>query len=219
MTAITKETLPALFDSVAQMMSEHADILCEMDAKLGDGDLGLTMKKGFGALPDLLRTIDEPDIGRLLAKAGMKMSSVVPSTMGTLMASGIMSGGKALTGVTTIGATEFADFLSAFAAGVQKRGKCAPGDRTVLDALLPAAECAQAAAAAPDASLATVADAAVRGATQGVEQTCSMKPKFGKAAVFSDRCAGTPDQGAVAGRLMVMGLAAFICGTSVGGAQ
>ena len=96
MERIENAQLPELFEAVAAVMNENADHLCEMDAFMGDGDLGLTMKKGFSALPGILRETDEADIGKRLMKAGMKMTSVVPSTMGTLMGSGIMEGGKAL---------------------------------------------------------------------------------------------------------------------------
>ena len=94
MTVITCEQLPELFAAVGGLFTEKRDELCEMDAQMGDGDLGLTMSKGYGALPQLLRDNMEPgDIGKTLMKGGMKMSSVVPSTMGTLMSSGIMAGG------------------------------------------------------------------------------------------------------------------------------
>ena len=57
------------------MFADKRDELCDMDAKMGDGDLGLTMDKGYGALPDLIRENAEPgDIGKTLMKAGMKMS-------------------------------------------------------------------------------------------------------------------------------------------------
>ena len=91
MDKILFEQLPELFESVAAVFADKRDELCDMDAKMGDGDLGLTMDKGYGALPDLIRENAEPgDIGKTLMKAGMKMSSVVPSTMGTLMSSGVM---------------------------------------------------------------------------------------------------------------------------------
>jgi dihydroxyacetone kinase-like protein len=94
---ITIETLPDLFQAVADLFTEKKDELCEMDANMGDGDLGLTMSKGYNALPQLIRENTEANnIGKTLMKAGMKMASVVPSTMGTLMASGIMNGGKVL---------------------------------------------------------------------------------------------------------------------------
>ncbi len=212
MEKITMAELTALFDSVAAIMAENAERLCAMDANMGDGDLGLTMKKGFGALPGLIADIDEADLGKRLAKAGMKMSSVVPSTMGTLMSSGIMEGGKRLSGCEAIGPAEFAGFLEGYAAGIQKRGKCQRGDRTVLDAIGPAADAAAQAAAQPGATLVSVAEAAVRGADEGVIATRDMTPKFGKAAVFAARAAGVEDQGAVAGQLVVRGLANYIRG-------
>ena len=95
MDKILFEQLPELFESVAAVFADKRDELCDMDAKMGDGDLGLTMDKGYGALPDLIRENAEPgDIGKTLMKAGMKMSSVVPSTMGTLMSSGVMEGAR-----------------------------------------------------------------------------------------------------------------------------
>lgn len=212
MEKITFEQLPELFEGVAAIFTEKKDELCDMDAKMGDGDLGLTMHKGYTALPDLIRENAEPgDIGKTLMKSGMKMASVVPSTMGTLMSSGVMEGGKALKGVNEIGPAELATYLTAFAAGIQKRGKCELGDRTILDAVDAGAKKAAAAVEAGAADLETVINAAVEGATEGVEATKNMTPKFGKAAVFAAKAIGTPDQGAVAGRYMIMGLQSYIC--------
>ena len=212
MDKITFEQLPALFEGVAAIFTEKKDELCDMDAKMGDGDLGLTMHKGYNALPDLIRENAEPgDLGKTLMKAGMKMASVVPSTMGTLMSSGVMEGGKALKGKTEIGPAELAAYLTAFAAGIQKRGKCQLGDRTILDAVDAGAKKAAAAVEAGAANLETVINAAVEGADEGVEATKNMTPKFGKAAVFAAKAIGTPDQGAVAGRYMIMGMQRYIC--------
>ena len=212
MEKITFEQLPDLFGGVADIFTEKTDELCEMDAQIGDGDLGLTMHKGYSALPDLIRENAEPgDIGKTLMKSGMKMASVVPSTMGTLMSSGVMEGGKALKGKSEIGPAELAAYLTAFAAGIQKRGKCQLGDRTILDAVDAAAKKAAAAVEAGAADLDAVINAAVEGATEGVEATKQMTPKFGKAAVFAAKAIGTPDQGAVAGRYMIMGLQSYIC--------
>lgn len=206
MTTITCDQLPALFEGVAAIFAEKREELCDMDANMGDGDLGLTMDKGYGALPDLLReNMEAADAGKTLMKAGMKMSSVVPSTMGTLMSSGIMEGGKALKGKGSIGPAELSVYLTAFAAGIQKRGKCQPGDRTILDAVSPAAEAAEKAAEA-GGDLSAVIAAACEGAAKGVEATKAMTPKFGKAAVFAAKAAGVADQGAVAGLYMLQGL-------------
>ena len=206
MTSITCEQLPALFQGVAAIFAEKKEELCNMDAQMGDGDLGLTMDKGYGALPALLQeNMEAGDIGKTLMKGGMKMSSLVPSTMGTLMSSGIMEGGKALKGKDAMGPRELADCLTAFAAGVQKRGKCQLGDRTILDALDAGAQAA-AKAAEEGGDLSAVIAAACEGAAQGVEATKDMIPKFGKAAVFAAKAKGVPDQGAIAGLYMLQGL-------------
>ncbi len=206
MTSITCEQLPALFQGVAAIFAEKKEELCNMDAQMGDGDLGLTMDKGYGALPALLQeNMEAGDIGKTLMKGGMKMSSLVPSTMGTLMSSGIMEGGKALKGKDAMGPRELADCLTAFAAGVQKRGKCQLGDRTILDALEAGAQAA-AKAAEEGGDLSAVIAVACEGAAQGVEATKDMVPKFGKAAVFAAKAKGVPDQGAMAGLYMLQGL-------------
>lgn len=203
MDALHLDELVGLFETVSAVMTDRADELGRMDAAMGDGDLGLTMSKGFAALPAVLAGLDDPDVGRRLAKAGLRMSSVVPSTMGTLMATGLLAGGKALTSRSEIDADGLATFFEAFAAGIAQRGRCAPGDRTVLDALHPAGQAARVAAQEPDATLASVADAALAGALAGVEASKDMTPKFGKAAVFAAKAAGVPDQGACAGAYFV----------------
>ena len=209
---IKAEQLPEVFAGAARIFAEKKEELCEMDARMGDGDLGLTMQKGYGALPDLLKeNLEADDPTKTLMKSGMKMSSVVPSTMGTLMSSGIMEGGKALKGKTEIGPSELADFLEGFAGGIRKRGKCEPGDRTILDAMQPAAEAARREADA-GGSLLSVLDAAVGGAEEGVCTTKSMVPKFGKAAVHAAKAEGVPDQGAVAGKYLLEGLREAISG-------
>lgn len=216
MEKILFEQVPDLFASVGAIFLEKKEELCELDARLGDGDLGLTMSKGYSNLPDLMRAEAagaKGDVGKLLMKGGMKMSSLVPSTMGFLMSTGVMDGGKALKGKTEIGGAELAAYLTGFAAGVQKRGKCQPGQRTIYDAILPAAEAAAAVVAASSAaSLSEVINAAEAAAAEGVEATKNMVPVFGKAAVHAAACVGVADQGAIAGHYMIVGLQNYING-------
>ena len=154
----------------------------------------------------------EPDrfMSRLM-KAGMKMAALVPSTMGTLMASGVMGGGKALTGRDLIDAAGYRDYLVGFAEGIARRGKCSRGDRTVLDAIGRAADkLAAAIAERPGLSLAEAAEIALLGAREGVEATRAMEPKFGKAAVHRLAAVGQADQGACAGMYMIAGYRDFL---------
>ena len=211
MEKVTMEQLPELFEAIAAQFADNADLLCQMDSKMGDGDLGLTMKKGFGGLPEVIRTMDEPDSSKKIRKAGMEMTDLVPSTMGMLMGTGVSFGGKALAGKTELDAEGLALFLEGFAAGIVKRGKCSRGDRTVLDCIGQAADDAKAVLAAnAGASLEEVCRAALEGAKKGVEATKDMVPKFGKAAVHANVSQGVADQGATAGLVMVQGIADYI---------
>lgn len=213
MQTIAFGDVPALFDSIGELFGQKKEELSDMDARLGDGDLGLTMSRGFGALPQAMRAVAsgvDGDVGKLFIKGGMTLSSVSPSTMGFLMASGLMEAGKAIKGTTEITAQSMAKLLEAFAVGIQKRGKCQSGDCTILDAVLSAASSA-AAAADEGADLADVIEAAKRGAADGVEATKEMTPKFGKAAVHAAKAQGVADQGAVAGYYLICGMANYIC--------
>lgn len=214
METLSMTSIPELFDAVADMFSEKRDELCAMDAAMGDGDLGLTMSKGYGALPGFLRALlDEGDIGTMLFKGAMKMQNAVPSTMGTLMASGIMAAGKALRGTSELVPADLVTYFTQFATGVKKRGKCELGDRTLLDAMDAAAKSASAVLEAhPDAGFSAIADAAAKGAEQGVEATKDMLPKFGKAVVHAAKARGVADQGALAGKYMVDGIANYFRG-------
>lgn len=136
MDRVTGKELPELFEAIAAKFEENADMLCEMDSKMGDGDLGLTMRKGFGGLPEIIRTMDEENFSKKLRKAGMEMTDLVPSTMGMLMGTGISFGGKSLGEKSELDGEGLTLFLEGFCAGIVKRGKCAEGDRTVFGLVL-----------------------------------------------------------------------------------
>ena len=146
-------------------------------------------------------------------KSGMKMANLVPSTMGFLMSSGVMEGGKNLKGKTEIDGMGLAAYLVGFAAGIQKRGKCQTGQRTIYDSVFPAAQAAKELTEKnPEASLSEVVAVALNAAKEGTESTKSMVPVFGKAAVHAAQCAGIADQGAVAGYYKILGFYNYICG-------
>ena len=209
MEEILAKEVPEWFKGASNIFVEKKDGLCEMDANMGDGDLGLTMSKGFGALPDLIaENMDENNIGMTLVKAGMKMAAVVPSTMGTLMSSGVMEGGKKLKDKKSIGKQELVDFLEGYVEGIKKRGKCETGERTILDAIHPAYEAAKDALSA-EKNLKETMEAAIDGAKKGVEATKEMQPKYGKAVVFAAKAMGIPDQGAMAGLYLLEGLGRY----------
>lgn len=209
---IAYKDLPALFQSVSRVFERKKNILSNLDAKMGDGDLGITMSRGYAIFPSLLQKNLQEDVGKTLIMAAVEMLSVVPSTMGTLMASGIMEGGKALRGKKEINAVGLYDYLKGFETGIQKRGKCKKGDRTILDSIACAVNKVTILLSMNSkACLADVIEEAVQGAKEGVEATKSMLPVFGKAAIFASTAIGLPDQGAVSGLYMLIGMQNYIC--------
>lgn len=209
---IKREELVALFTSVSNEMNAHKDKLEELDSLLGDGDLGLTMTKGFAVIPEVIKTLDdEKDIGKVLMKAGMKMSSEVPSTMGFLMSTGIMTAGKKLKGKEEINAEGLVAFFEGFKDGVIKRGKCQLQERTLLDVMEPAYHSAASIYEKnPEISLEeliTKVDLHCEGA---LNETKWMVPVHGKAAIHKEACKGVIDQGAYAGYLLIEGLYHYV---------
>ena len=209
MEKITFEQLPDLFGGVADIFTEKKDELCEMDAQMGDGDLGLTMHKGYSALPDLIRENAEPgDIGKTLMKSGMKMASVVPSTMGTLMASGLMNAGKVLKGTEQLTPAQEAQLFEAYLEGVKNRGKAELGDKTFLDGLAPAVQAlGQAAQAGPIG--AKEARAAADAAWQAFENTRGMLARHGRMAIRGEASRELLDPGAAVAALLMKGYAEY----------
>ncbi|MBM4091198.1 MAG: DAK2 domain-containing protein [Planctomycetes bacterium] len=202
-------TLPSILCQLKQIMDEHRDRLIALDRDLGDGDLGLTMTKAFTAAHETAATSRETLPGKLLMLVGMAMAKAAPSTMGTLVATGFMRGGKAIGEQERIGVPQLAAFFRAFTDGIMERGKTGPGNKTVVDALNPAAESLEQ-AAAQGKQLSEALAAALEAAARGNEAARMMKSQHGKAAVYHDQTIGKEDPGASVGVLIVQGFARTI---------
>ena len=205
MEAIGLTELKNIFACLKKTMSEERQKLIEMDSVVGDGDLGITMDKAFSAGStevDSQLENGETDIAKVLMKAGMKMASAAPSTMGTLMGSGFMSGGKALKGTVEIKTKELADFFNAFLEVVMQRGKAQPGDKTVIDVLKPVAD-KLSELADSNTDIVSALKEITRTSAGALEATKEMVAQHGKAATFSEKSKGLVDQGAYVINLIV----------------
>lgn len=211
MDRIGLNDLPKLFEALKKTMSEERENLIAMDSVVGDGDLGITMDKAFTAgAAEVMAQIDagETEIAKVLMKAGMKMASSAPSTMGTLMGSGFISGGKALKGAEGIGTGELATFFSAFLEVIMQRGKAKPGDKTVIDVLKPVAEKLS---ELEDTGLTAAMEIVKQTSSEALEATKAMTPQHGKAATFSEKSVGLVDQGAYVIDLIIKCFYSTIC--------
>ena len=192
----------------AGIMADKRDWLIELDSVVGDSDLGLTMSDGFSAASEAANACELTDVGKLCYQAGKAMATAVPSTMGTLMASGLMNAGKVLKGMEQLTPAQEAQLFEAYLEGVKNRGKAELGDKTFLDGLAPAVQAlAQAAQAGPIG--AKEAQAAADAAWQAFENTRGMLAKHGRMAIRGEASRELLDPGAAVAALLMKGYAEF----------
>lgn len=183
-------------------MCENKDYLIQLDSVVGDGDLGLTMSDGFVAAYQAAKKSEDQDVGKLLYQAGKAMSIAVPSTMGTLMASGWMQAGKELKGKTELTEFEIVEVFEAYEEGVIHRGKAKVGDKTFLDGLHPAVEKMKS-VLANGGTLLKAAESARKEAEKGFENTTTMLAVHGRAATRGEASRKLEDPGAAVAVLMM----------------
>ena len=177
--------------------------LTDLDQQMGDGDLGITLSKIGLALQEFAAgTPVEGDIGKWLGKAGMAANRAGSSSFGTLLATALMRAGRAVTGKDVLTSDDLSAMFAAADAGVQERGKAQPGDKTVIDALQPAA---QSFAAAVDAGqpLADAGAVALAAAKAGRDSVTPLRSKVGRAGWVGERTAGKVDPGCEAFVIML----------------
>ena len=198
----------ALLARWAGIRADKRDWLIELDSVVGDSDLGLTMSDGFRAASEAANACELTDVGKLCYQAGKAMATAVPSTMGTLMASGLMNAGKVLKGMEQLTPAQEAQLFEAYLEGVKNRGKAELGDKTFLDGLAPAVQAlAQAAQAGPIG--AKEAQAAADAAWQAFENTRGMLAKHGRMAIRGEASRELLDPGAAVAALLMKGYAEF----------
>ena len=210
---ISKEELVQLILTLANDVIAAKDQLTDLDAVIGDGDLGVTMTLGFNAVKESLGRTNPSNPQEVLKAGGMAFADNAASTFGTLVSAMFMRAGGAVKDKEAIGAAEIAAMVRAAAEGVQRRGKAKLGDKTVLDALFPAAEAAEQ-AVKEGKTLSDCLDAALAAAKQGAENTVNMRAQAGRSSWFGDRTVGVKDPGAAALVIMLESLARSVRSTT-----
>jgi dihydroxyacetone kinase-like protein len=211
MDALTARDITGLVTRIAGIMTARKDELTRLDSAMGDGDLGLTMEKAFATARDEAGKSEETDAGKLLMKIGMAIARAAPSTMGTLVATGFMAGGKAVGGQTALALPQMVAFFDAFVAGIMQRGKSKPGEKTIVDVIHPAAQALKEAAAAGLGMEEAFRQCAMASA-EGLERSKDMIGQHGRVAYYQEQSRGRMDPGAVAGDYIIQGFAAHVAG-------
>jgi len=207
MTSIGLTELQGIISKVRGIMEEQRDHLIKIDGEMGDGDLGITMEKAFVAADDYLSSYDADDLGKGLMQMGMTMAKAAPSTMGTLLATGFMRGGKAVQGKNELTVGDLATMFRAFSDGLMERGKSKPGDKTIIDVMAPVAESLE---STSDDNLAHVFRSAYDAAAKGLQNTKEMTAQHGRPAYYQEKSVGKADPGGTAGLYLIQGFKDYL---------
>jgi dihydroxyacetone kinase-like protein len=182
------------------------DRLTRADQAIGDGDHGAGMARGFRAARDALDAATPACVGDLFKAVGMAVLSKSGGASGAVFGTFFIGAAKPLLH-THLTAPALVEAFAAGTQAVRDRGKAQPGDKTMIDAALPAVE---AASAAPETDLGAVAAAAAEGARRGAEATRAMIARFGKAKTLGERSIGHIDPGALSVSIILESIAVSI---------
>lgn len=190
------EQLRLAFQFIAEEMKTKSEALRKLDAACGDGDLGITVKNGFTAIQNQLEKLRGEPPERLFRTLGMTFNNAAASTFGVFFATAFMHAGKAIEGKSSINASDVAAMLRSASEGIMTRGRATVGDRTLLDALVPACDAADEAITTSGGDLRVVFATAAEAAARGARATCDLTPKVGRARWLGDKIKGVEDPGA-----------------------
>ena len=186
----------------ASDVADNREYLTRLDSAIGDADHGINMNRGLQATLGKLEAVSTGDIGSLLKTVGMTLVSTVGGAGGPLYGTFFLQLGTSTAGKSELTLEDWAAALEAGVNGVQMRGKAQPGDKTMLDALVPARDALKAAIG----DGVPLGDALRRSATaaeEGMKATIPLVARKGRASYLGERSAGHQDPGATSSYLLL----------------
>jgi dihydroxyacetone kinase len=197
MSNFTLKDIEKIVSIMTDVIIKNEVPFCELDSAAGDGDFGMSLAKGFRELKKEWDNLEREDAGAFIKSCGNVIAEYCGGASGPIWGGGFKAAGRYAAEKTSLSLAELAETLGAAADGIMKRGGAKPGDKTLLDALVPTVDALKASAAAGDdvkTFLKKGADAAVAGG----EATKNMIASRGRASYVGERSLTYPDAGATA---------------------
>jgi phosphoenolpyruvate---glycerone phosphotransferase subunit DhaL len=186
----------------AAEVSDNKQHLSKLDAAIGDGDHGANMDRGMQAALTKLETVSGDDVGAALKVVGMALISKVGGAAGPLYGTLFLQLSSATGGKTELSAEDWSSALESAVKGVQARGKAEVGDKTMIDALVPARDVFRDAVGG-GASLGDALERSATAAKEGMEATVPLVARKGRASYLGERSAGHQDPGATSSHMLL----------------
>lgn len=211
MSTVTKEQIVRWLEATAAVLEANKSYLTDLDSAIGDADHGTNMDRGFKKVMEKLPTVADKDIGNILKTVGMTLISSVGGASGPLYGTFYMRGGMAADAKEELSGEDLVNLLQGAVDGIVQRGRAQPGDKTMVDALLPAVAALKAAAAAGK-DIATALTETVAAAEQGMKDTIPLQARKGRASYLGERSIGHQDPGATSSYLILNALLQSVVG-------
>jgi len=190
---------------VADEIVEYEPYLTEIDTLIGDADHGTGMKRGFESVRRMLRESEFETIRELLKTVGVELVKTMGGASGVIFGTLFIGGLSKLNDGDTVSLTELAVYFDEGAEAIQRRGKARAGQKTMLDALLPAVEALKQSADS-GTDMEEALKKAYEMALKGVEASKMMQSKVGRSKNFQEATIGFPDPGAISTSLIFKAL-------------
>ena len=202
-TSLDASTVLQWLGNCAETYRQHEAELTQLDAAIGDADHGANMARGFTAVEGKLESLKDKDIGAIFKTVAMTLISTVGGASGPLYGTFFLQAASSATGKATLTHEEVVTAFGAGLQGLMSRGKAVLGDKTMVDALVPALEALKPGA---DDSLSQAVNRAVEAAEKGAASTVPLVAKKGRASYLGERSAGHLDPGAFSTTLLLKAL-------------
>lgn len=188
--------------SFADVIAENKEYLTQLDSAIGDADHGINMNRGMQAVLGKIDGVGDGDIGTLLKTVGMTLVSTVGGAGGPLYGTLFLQFGTASAGKADLEPADWAVALEKGVEGVQMRGKAEPGDKTMVDALIPARDAFRQ-SVQDGASFEDALRRSAEAAEEGMKATIPWVARKGRASYLGERSAGHQDPGATSSYLLL----------------
>jgi dihydroxyacetone kinase phosphoprotein-dependent L subunit len=196
-----------VLQTIARISLENEKYFCDLDGEMGDADFGKSIRDGFCAVLSELPSFNRADIGTFLIKVGTVFASHAGGTSGPIWGTAFLKAGLKAKGKTELTTDDLVQMGRAAVQGMMARGGAQVGDKTLLDAIIPALDKVEELCKNGQCDFKSAFQTASEVATAAVEGTRHWPAKRGRQSYAGDRTIGTLDPGIVAVAMMLTAVA------------
>jgi phosphoenolpyruvate---glycerone phosphotransferase subunit DhaL len=200
--AVSRQDVLHWLSALQKVFADNRQQLTDLDSAIGDGDFGISLDRGFTAAQAELTANPPPDIRAVLQSVAAVLIKTMGGSSGPLLGTFFLRAGSACAEKSELAPADVVALFEVGVDGLQQRGKAALGDKTMMDAWLPAVDAMRGALEA-GSGLTEILDRGAAAAEAGVHATMSMSARKGRASYLGERSVGHADPGATATHLML----------------